>query len=258
MKKSLYLLALSLVLFGCKSQQVVEPAAPLNPVELAETITEDELREMLYVYASDEFEGRDTGSPGQKKAVEYLKKHYVDLGIPSPLGGDDYFQEVPLERSNAPEMTMSINGTSLEPIKNFVSLINASDGNLAVDEIIDLGYGIDSESYSDYNVDVTGKVVLIRSGEPKNEDGTFFITGTKDASKWSNMRQQFSAKRDIAKEKGASMVLFYYPEIYDRVAPRFGSGSGRLGLKGSLERAIYQNWKQCDYIPDGGRFECLF
>ena len=41
----------------------------------AKTITEKELSEHLYIYASDEFEGRDTGEPGQKKAVEYMTKH---------------------------------------------------------------------------------------------------------------------------------------------------------------------------------------
>ena len=34
-----------------------------------ESITSNELQDLLYVYASDEFEGRDTGEPGQKKAV---------------------------------------------------------------------------------------------------------------------------------------------------------------------------------------------
>ncbi|NNL80839.1 MAG: M28 family peptidase, partial [Flavobacteriaceae bacterium] len=235
MKNILYSLAIAALVFSCKSQQVAAPAAPINPEDLATTITQDELREMLYVYASDEFEGRDTGSPGQKKAIEYLKKHYVDLGIPSPLGGDDYFQEVPLEKANAPEMSMSINGKSLEAVTSYVAVVSSADGDLSIEEIIDMGYGIDSEKYSDYNTDVNGKVIVIRSGEPKNDDGTYVITGSDAASKWSNMRQQFAAKRDIAKEKGARMVLFYYPEIYDMVAPRLGGGSGRLGIKGQSE-----------------------
>jgi phage terminase large subunit len=31
-----------------------------------------------------------------------------------------------------------------------------------------------------------------------------------------------------------------------------------LGLKGTLESAIFHNWKQCDEFPAGGRYECLF
>ncbi len=61
----------------------------------AESITAKELKEYLYTFAGDEFEGRDTGEPGQKKAAEYLKAQYKKMGIASPLGGDDYFQEIP-------------------------------------------------------------------------------------------------------------------------------------------------------------------
>ena len=54
----------------------------------------------MYTYASDEFEGRDTGEPGQKKAVAYLKEQYKRMGIPSAYGTDDYFQEIPASYFN--------------------------------------------------------------------------------------------------------------------------------------------------------------
>ena len=47
----------------------------------ASSITADELKEKLYTYASDEFEGRETGDKGQKMAVEYLKNIYTELAI---------------------------------------------------------------------------------------------------------------------------------------------------------------------------------
>ena len=45
--------------------------------KFAKTITAKDLGKHLFVYASDEFEGRNTGEPGQKKAVNYLKEFYV-------------------------------------------------------------------------------------------------------------------------------------------------------------------------------------
>ena len=64
--------------------------------KFAKSITEKELKEHLYIYASDEFEGRDTGEPGQKKAVEYLRNYYKSIGVePGDLEGD-YFQEMTL------------------------------------------------------------------------------------------------------------------------------------------------------------------
>ena len=47
--------------------------------------------------ASDEYEGRGTGEAGHEKAGQYIKDFYLDHEIKSPIGGDDYFQEVPKE-----------------------------------------------------------------------------------------------------------------------------------------------------------------
>lgn len=59
------------------------------------TITSSDLKEMLYIYAGDEMEGRDTGEPGQKKAVAYLRKQYIDMKIPSGIKDGTYYQIVP-------------------------------------------------------------------------------------------------------------------------------------------------------------------
>ena len=49
-------------------------------ITFAATITAEELKEHLYIYASDEFEGRETGTQGQKKAAAYpLHKAMVTI-----------------------------------------------------------------------------------------------------------------------------------------------------------------------------------
>ena len=48
-----------------------------SPLRYAASITVEELKDHLFVYASDEYEGRNTGEPGQKKAVAYLKNFYI-------------------------------------------------------------------------------------------------------------------------------------------------------------------------------------
>lgn len=92
--KKVALMAVAISLVACKAQQP-DSVETADVMEYANSITSDELKEHLYIFASDEFEGRDSGEPGQKMAAEYLKKEFKDLGIPSPLGGDDYYQEVP-------------------------------------------------------------------------------------------------------------------------------------------------------------------
>lgn len=63
-------------------------------ITYSKTITADELKEHLYKFASKEFEGREVGQPGQKKAANFLKSYYINHNIKSPLGGSNYFQGI--------------------------------------------------------------------------------------------------------------------------------------------------------------------
>jgi Zn-dependent M28 family amino/carboxypeptidase len=66
-------------------------------IKYAQTITDKELKELLYVYASDYFAGREAGTRGQKLAVDFLKDHYKNLGINSAKGTNpSYFQTMKL------------------------------------------------------------------------------------------------------------------------------------------------------------------
>ncbi len=95
MKKTLLLLSfLSLLYCNCQNNALTTDEG-IDVDKYANTITSEELKELLYIYASDEFEGRKTGEPGQKKAVNFIKDFYIENNIPSPLGDRDYFQEIP-------------------------------------------------------------------------------------------------------------------------------------------------------------------
>lgn len=99
MKQLLVLLFTTSILIGCSSHKKnhVLPTEEKQQVviEYANTITLKELKENLYEIASDKYEGRDTGEPGQKKAAQFLKDNYKKSGVLSPYGTDDYFQVVP-------------------------------------------------------------------------------------------------------------------------------------------------------------------
>ena len=62
----------------------------------ANTITSSELKDLLYVYASDQFEGRDTGKKGQKLAVNFLRKFYEKNKISAAKNTNNYFQKMKL------------------------------------------------------------------------------------------------------------------------------------------------------------------
>jgi len=107
----------------------------------------------------DEFEGRDTGEPGQKKAVEYLKQFYIDNGIDAPLGDGDYFQEVPSEF-----LSNNRRGITLKNSENVVAFIKGSE---KPDEIIVISAHLDHEGvkngeiYNGADDDGSGTVAIL-------------------------------------------------------------------------------------------------
>lgn len=230
MKKTLLLLSAMLVIFSCKKEATQE-----NIVDYASTITQEELKDHLYIYASDEFEGRDTGEPGQKKAVDYLKKEYEALGIPPVIEGN-YFQNVPLNFVKTPKVNISVNGKSFNYFDDFISLTAAATGTVSTSDVVYVGFGIDDEKYSDYkDLDVKGKIIIAKGGEPKDKAGNNLLSGGKEASKWSNGRQALSSKRTAAKKNGAKALFLMDSELFNRYSTFFkereaNGGSKRLSL----------------------------
>jgi len=230
MKKTALLVSDMFVVLSCKNEATQD-----DVISYGSTITQEELKEHLYTYASDEFEGRDTGEPGQKMAVEYLKNEYVKLGI-SPLIEGNYFQNVPLSIVKTPEVNITVNGKSFKYFDDFISQTAAATGDLSATEIVYAGYGIDDDKYSDYKgLDVKGKIVVVRSGEPKDKAGNNILSGDKKASKWSNGRQSIASKRTAAKENGAKALFFMDNELFDRYSKFYkqreeNGGSNSLSL----------------------------
>ncbi|MGY5848486.1 M28 family metallopeptidase [Salegentibacter sp. HM20] len=96
--KKIVLLALTATLVSCGVHQKNPENA--DPMKYANTITSQELKDHLYTFADDEFEGRNTGEPGQKKAAEYIRNEFIQLNIPSPQGVNNYYQIIPTEYFN--------------------------------------------------------------------------------------------------------------------------------------------------------------
>ncbi len=98
--KKIIILSVALVLsIGCTSQRTSLSANYLP--KYMNTITDKELKTHLYVVASDEMEGRETGSIGQKKAGNYLIQQYEANKIPFPKGANSYYQNIPASYLNA-------------------------------------------------------------------------------------------------------------------------------------------------------------
>ena len=203
-------------------------------MDASNSIKIDELKEKMYAYSSDEFEGRGTPSKGQQLAVEYLVNHYKNLGIPSVKNGS-YLQAVPLQLEDKPDISLSISNQKFIYYQDYISYANGPDKNYESVEIIFAGYGIDDPAYSDYlNIDVKNKVVVAIGGEPLDENKNYFINGN-SKSKWSNSREEINVKKSVAKNKGAEALILVDEYLFRRYKSRFqysdsGRGEKRMAL----------------------------
>ena len=164
-KKITYIL--SLVLFiSFTVQGFSQIKKDRKAVKYAKTIKAEELKEKLYVYASDEFEGRGTPSKGQELAINFLKDHYVSNNI-SPLQENNYFQVVP-----PPKRFERWWGKSDIKPKNVVAYIK---GNKHPDEYIIVSAHLDHVGMEDGEIfngaddDGSGTVALLEIAEAFQE-----------------------------------------------------------------------------------------
>lgn len=85
----------SLLFYSCASNNLSYEGKAFKTAY--ESIKADELKKNLMVIASDEMEGRQTGSEGQKKAGVYMIDYYKNLGVSYPKALGSYYQKVPKE-----------------------------------------------------------------------------------------------------------------------------------------------------------------
>ena len=233
--KFLFLIALTLSSLFIQGQSEAQFKAS-NSIKI------DELKEKMYKYASDEFEGKGTPSKGQELAVGYLANHYKKLNIPA-VKNNSYFQPVPLQLEEKPNISLNISGLKFIYYQDYVSYLNGPDKEYKFKEIVFVGYGIDDANYSDYkNIDVNGKVVVALGGEPKDNNNDYFING-KNKSKWSILRQEIDNKKRVARKNGALALIVVDDYLHSRYSERyrnsdFGYSEKRMALSNDEENNI--------------------
>ena len=181
---------------------------------IAKHITLKTLKEHIMVLASDSLEGREVGQPGEKKAADYMSNYFKKIGIP-PYKDSTYYQTIPLQKRTLESASINIGGTQYEFAKDFYTYPNFGQKQIKSQDILFLGYGIDTKNYSDYNTNTEGRVIMIFNGEPTDGGGNYLVSGGKERCPESNWKM----KLNKAKEKGVEAVLFVtenYASSYER------------------------------------------
>lgn len=132
----------------------------------------------MEVLASDEYEGRAPGTPGEEKTVEYLVSEFERYGLEPGNPDGTYIQRVPLVGLTAKSKTEFRAGD-----KNFTP---ESGGEIVLasrrfrpkvllhhSELVFVGYGVEAPEYKwdDYkNEDLAGKTLLMLINDPAIPD----------------------------------------------------------------------------------------
>lgn len=181
----------------------------------AKTITANDLQEDLNVLASATYGGRGNGQEGLELAATYLADEFAQIGIPPYKGS--YFWTYPLVQQAWNNPQIEINGKAYTFMEDFYCFARSNSAvNFTTSEVMFLGYGIADARYSDYKtpdgnpIDVSGKVLVILSGEPKLPDGNFAITGGPTPSDWTT---NWRKKLETATQKGAKALLIVVKDV---------------------------------------------
>ncbi|MEM6845042.1 MAG: M28 family peptidase [Bacteroidota bacterium] len=178
--------------------------------QYAQTITQEELREHLQIIASDDMEGRETGTAGQKKAAAYIAGCFAGLNLPPVVGDTSYFQIYPITENKWEEPYVEINGQRFTFLEDFYSFFRLADPiDTSFRQVTFTGYGISSEKYDDYTeVDVAGKAVMVLAGEPQDKDGKYYVTNSLYPSRFTkSLMASLGTKRTLAGIEDAALVM---------------------------------------------------
>lgn len=188
---------------------------PNDPAfKYASTITADDMKAHLTILASDAYEGRETGKPGNRKASSYIARELQMNSVKGAGVAKSYFQPVAFTFTKWLDTEMYIDNVRYRHMWDYLSFPqdNTNKPLIKAEEVIFLGFGIDSEKYSDYKKKkVAGKVIMINKGEPMKKDSvTSWMTGDTTLSEWST---DINKKLIAAKKNGVELVLIIEDDI---------------------------------------------
>ena len=224
---------------------------PISPAELSATVK---------TLASDAFEGRAPGTPGEARTVAYLTDRFKALGLQPGGEGGSWTQPVPLVRTQvapSPRLAVEIGGATLPLIQLkqiYVSTLHAED-RITIDKapLVFVGYGVSApeRQWDDFKgVDLKGKVAVFLVNDPDFEAqpgepvaGRFGGKAMTYYGRWTYKYEEAARRGAVAalivhETPGAgygwSTVIASQGEAYDIVRP--ASGPQPVRLQGWLQR----------------------
>ncbi len=222
MKRKIFVFGLLFLGFQSNSQEL--------DVQYAETIKARNIEKNLVFLASDAMKGRNTGSPEQRVAANYIADYFQSAGL-APVNGS-YFQKVDLINRSWENVKLISKEKEYQYLNDFYaySLVPMSAQNRYSAEFI--GFAMKEGEWDDYQkVNLKGKLAIAFNGEPKDANGNFVFSGNSDPSEYAN---DWKRKKEEAQAAGARGLILIYTgkaENFERYLRALQTRVQRFGNK---------------------------
>ena len=158
-------------------------------------VAENKIKEDVTYLASDELEGRQTGTEGEKKAAQYLINRYKEIGL-EPKGTEGYLQPFSFKPKIDPhkEVEFTTNADSTITGNNIIGYINnGAKTTIVIGAHYDhLGFGGEGSLFR-------GEEKAVHNGADDNASGVAVML---------NLASRLKVKNDTAKVMDKNNYLF--------------------------------------------------
>lgn len=238
-----FLVGLLIFTVGCAGLEPSsqnQPSEPITDTEqllaFQQEISADYLKPRLTAFAHDSMKGRETGTPSEKVAAEYLADEYKQLGL-KPVGDNgSYFQDFELSASKSDSIIFEVykkDDSARERIDRSVASSNQTahfarlfgGADTLRGPIIFAGFGVNDQergvAHLD-SVDLKDKWVMVFQKLPKVVDGDTLINPKIDAR----------ARFQMIMDRGAAGILTIpaqEAQEFEVVAQKMQGSFGEIG-----------------------------
>ena len=190
-------------------------AAPPSP-----HVDMQRMSEVTRVLASDEFQGRAPGTPGEEKTIPYLIEQFKAAGLEPAGENGGWTQQVPLIRTQlkAPmQVSVSQSGATTPltfPDDVYLGTVRATDRvAIANAPMVFVGYGVSApeRGWDDFkDVDLHGKVAVFLVNDPDFEAAAGEPVAGKFGGKTMTYYGRWTYKYEEAARRGAVAALIVH------------------------------------------------
>ncbi|MDQ6770091.1 MAG: M28 family peptidase [Gemmatimonadota bacterium] len=209
MTRPTVLLSMALVSLICTSKATAQTdAAPSR-------INSQEIDAHLRFLSSDLLEGRAPATRGGRIAEEYIATQLQTFGVKPGVGGNSYFQRVPIDVVKADPATIKVtaSGKANANLRFTDDVVvwpgSATDASSANGELVFVGYGATAPEYKwdDFKgTDVRGKILLVLVNDPPATAAEPNLFGGKAMTYYG----RWTYKYEEAERRGAAGMLIVH------------------------------------------------